>query len=269
MVGICKLLDSHVHLQDSRFTGRLERVLRSATLAGVERMFCNATRESDWQEILHLSSTNPEILPFLGIHPWFADTVTEGWEIRLDSLMAVNRTGIGEIGLDKSCRVSPDIQEEIFLIQLRLALKHGAPLVIHCLHRWGKLIELLGNHLHDDKRIPIMIHSFAGSMEIMQQLVRMGCFISYSMRLTEAAQEQLRVTFKATPLQHILIETDAPDQLNSRLLTMENGEKAVNEPSYIRELYTFAAGLREMNPSEFCTQIWKNGEIYAHSALPR
>jgi TatD DNase family protein len=267
-MGPGRLLDSHVHLQDSRFTGRLDAVLKRAAQAGVGRMFCNATRESDWQEILDLSSTNPDILPFLGIHPWFAGTVTEGWETRLDGFMAANRIGIGEIGLDKSCGVNPDMQEEIFLIQLRLALKHTAPLVIHCLHRWGRLIELVETHLQGNRRVPIMIHSFSGSEEIMQRLVRLGCFISYSMRLTETSQEQLRRTFKTTPLHRILIETDSPDQLNTRLFTPENGEKACNEPSYIQELYTFAADLREMNTSEFCTQIWENGEIYAHSALP-
>ena len=75
-----RLLDSHVHLLDTRFAGRLEAVLNKAAQAGVGRMFCNSTRESDWQEILNLSKTTPAVFPFLGIHPWFADTVTDGWE---------------------------------------------------------------------------------------------------------------------------------------------------------------------------------------------
>jgi TatD DNase family protein len=141
--------------------------------------------------------------------------------------------------------------------------------VIHCLHRWGRLIELLETHLPGNQKIPVMIHSFSGSEEIMRRLVRRGCFISYSMRLTEIAQGQLRETFKATPLGHILIETDAPDQLNVGFLVPDNEQSAVNEPSYIRELFAYAADLREMNASEFCAQIWKNGEIYSHSALPR
>ena len=103
----------------------------------------------------------------------------------------------------------------------------------------------------------------------MRRLVHLGCFISYSMRLTDASQGQLRKTFKATPLERILIETDAPDQLNVHLLALNNEKSAGNEPSYIRELSAFAADLREMNTSEFCAQIWKNGEIYSHSALPR
>jgi TatD DNase family protein len=141
--------------------------------------------------------------------------------------------------------------------------------VIHCLHRWGRLIELLETHLKGNLNVPLMIHSFSGSVEIMRRLVHLGCFISYSMRLTESAQGQLRETFKATPLEHILIETDAPDQLNVGFLVSDNGQSAVNEPSYIRELSAFAADLREINTSEFCAQIWKNGEIYSHSALPR
>jgi TatD DNase family protein len=129
MMDSFRLLDSHVHLLDKRFTGRLERVLERAARAGVELMFCNATQESDWQEILNLSKTTPAVLPFLGIHPWFADTVTEGWEKRLEALLAANRAGIGEAGLDKRCGVSQDLQEEVFLIQLRLAVKHDLSLI--------------------------------------------------------------------------------------------------------------------------------------------
>jgi TatD DNase family protein len=264
-----RLLDSHVHLLDKRFAGRLESVLERAAQAGVERMFCNSTQESEWQEILNLSKTAPAVLPFLGIHPWFVDTVTEGWEKRLDDLLATHRAGVGETGLDKKCGVRQDLQEEVFLIQLRLALKHDLPLVIHCLHRWGRLIELLESHLKGNLKVPLMIHSFSGSVEIMRRLVHLGCFISYSMRLTDTSQGHLRNTFKATPLERILIETDAPDQLNVHLLALKNEKSAGNEPSYIRELSAFAADLREMNTSEFCAQIWKNGEIYSHSALPR
>lgn len=264
-----RLLDSHVHLLDTRLAGRLESVLERAARAGVERMFCNSTRESDWQEVLNLSKTTPAVLPFLGIHPWFADTVTEGWEKRLDDLLATHRAGIGETGLDKRCDVHQDLQEEVFLSQLRLAVKHKIPLVIHCLHRWGRLIELLETHLKGNLKVPFMIHSFSGSVEIMRRLVHLGCFISYSMRLTDASQGQLRQTFKATPLERILIETDAPDQLNVHLLALNIEKSADNEPSYIRDLFAYAADLREMNTSEFCARIWKNGEIYSHSALPR
>jgi TatD DNase family protein len=269
MMDSFRLLDSHVHLQDKRFVGRLENVLDRAARAGVERMFCNATQESDWQGVLNISKANSAVLPFLGIHPWFADTVTEGWDKRLDALLAARRAGVGETGLDKRCGVNPDLQEEVFLTQLRLALKHDLPLVIHCLHRWGRLIELLETYLQGNRKIPVMIHSFSGSEEIMRRLVHLGCFISYSMRLMDASQGQLRKTFKATPLERILIETDAPDQLNVDLLALKKEQSADNEPSYIRELTAFAADLREMNASEFCTQIWKNGEIYSHSALPR
>ena len=95
-------------------------------------------------------------------------------------------------------------QQQIFVIQLQLASELKRPLVIHCVKAWGQLLEML--EACASPLPPMMIHSFAGSRETLQRLIRLGCFISFSGRLV--ADSKLHPCFLATPLANLLLETD-------------------------------------------------------------
>lgn len=266
MVNHC-LLDSHLHLQDARFEGIRAEVLLRAANAGVSRMLCNATREGDWPDVLHFSATCPSVIPFIGIHPWYAASVETGWDKRLAAIVATNRCGIGEAGLDGKCRIPVASQETVLAVQLELAREYQRPAALHCVGAWGRLLDMLARLAKTGGLPPLMIHSFGGSLETMHRLVRLGCWISFSARLINCERHMLQQVFCATPLDRILLETDAPDQLSA---TLKNSATAYcNEPANIADLYRQAAQLRHMNLDDFTQQIWNNGEIYADSLLPR
>lgn len=266
MVNHC-LLDSHLHLQDARFEGIRAEVLLRAANAGVSRMLCNATREGDWPDVLHFSATCPSVIPFIGIHPWYAASVETGWDKRLAAVVATNRCGIGEAGLDGKCRIPVASQETVLAVQLELAREYQRPAALHCVGAWGRLLDMLARLAKTGGLPPLMIHSFGGSLETMHRLVRLGCWISFSARLINCERHMLQQVFCATPLDRILLETDAPDQLSA---TLKNSATAYcNEPANIADLYRQAAQLRHMNLDDFTQQIWNNGEIYADSLLPR
>ncbi|MFH2123283.1 MAG: TatD family hydrolase, partial [Pseudomonadota bacterium] len=128
----CRYLDSHCHLQ--------ERRLPQVRDAGLVRMLCNATCEADWQTVVALAASEPELIPFLGVHPWFAEALGKGWETRLYDLLKQIPAGIGETGLDRSCRTDFSRQQDIFKTQLQMASEVKRPLVIHCVKAWGKLL---------------------------------------------------------------------------------------------------------------------------------
>ncbi len=261
------LLDSHLHLQDPRFEGIRAEVLRRAAEAGIGRMLCNATRERDWPEVLQLSATFPAVIPFIGIHPWYADSVEPAWDQRLADVVATNRCGIGEIGLDGKCRVPIAGQEVVLTVQLALAAKYQRPVALHCVGAWGRLIDMLERLAKTAGLPPLMLHSFGGSLETMQRLVNLGCWISFSSSLIDREPHTLQRVFFETPIDRILLETDAPDQLP---VTLRNSDGArCNEPANIADLYRQAARLRRINLEDFTQQIWNNGEIYTDSLLPR
>jgi len=248
-----RYLDSHCHLQ----TGYLTPSQKGIREAGIARMLCNATSEADWQAVVDLAADRQEVVPFLGIHPWFAANAGAGWEQRLRSLLEQIPAGIGETGLDRSCRTDFACQQQIFTGQLQMASELRRPLVIHCVKAWGRLLDLLEQC--PKPLPPIMIHAFAGSGETLQRLIRCGCFISYSTRL--ATESKLHPSFLATPLASLLLETDAPAGLNHQTVS--------DEPAAITALYRLAADLRGMTLNEFCREIWNNGAIFTDTILPR
>lgn len=261
-------LDSHLHLPGKFPASELPALLERAARAGVERMFSNATQEQDWQAVIDLAAGHKAVIPFAGIHPWFAESAGDAWETRLRSLLHEVPAGIGEIGLDKKCCCHFDCQRRIFLAQLGMAAELGRPVVIHCVKAWGALLEILEQEAGAKRLPPTMIHSFAGSLETLRRLLRCGCFLSFSCRIM--GEEKLHPCFLGTPLDKLLLETDALGQVQKTAATgADNPPVTCDEPAAIIELYTWAAAMRKMELAELRQQIWNNGKIFADTILPR
>ncbi|MBU0663990.1 MAG: TatD family hydrolase [Proteobacteria bacterium] len=277
MVSPARYLDSHCHLQEKGLSQVTDGIMERARNVGITRMLCNATCEADWQAVVDLAASRQEVIPFLGIHPWFAENAGTGWEKRLQGLLAQIPAGIGETGLDRCCRADFSRQQHIFETQLQMASELKRPLVIHCVKAWGKLLEILEGYA--SPLPPMMIHSFAGSRETLQRLLRIGCFISFSGRL--AADSKLHPCFLATPLANLLLETDSQGRpgvaraMNGKRATDASGQLPdpqtlfSDEPAAISHLYQLAARMRGMVLEEFCQEIWRNGEIFTDTILPR
>ncbi len=252
-----RILDSHCHLPASALASERDSRWPQVDPPDSGRYFCNTTCESEWQATLNLAGPESAIIPFLGIHPWFAETVTPGWEHRLLLLLQKNPAGLGETGLDKSCPVNFDRQQQVFLAQLSMAVELHRPLVIHCVKAWGRLLEIL--EALAAPRPAIMLHSFSGSMEIMQRLLALGCFISFSPRLI--SNRQLHPLLTAAPLTRLLLETDTAWH--------PHRPEPPPETTTISHLYQVAAALRGIPLPEFYQQVWNNGKIFAHTILSR
>ncbi len=253
-------LDAHLHLHDSRFVDQQDRLIRDGRQNGIGVFFTNATQEDNWSSTIALSRTYPAVVPFLGIHPWYAETVNAGWENRLKELVVKHQCGLGETGLDKRCDVDFDSQVSVFTAQLRIAMEMKKPIVIHCVQCWGRLLDILQSVVDHVSRPLVMVHSYTGSIETMRQLVRLGVYLSFSSRLCDEKQLKLQRVFAATPLSNILLETDAPDQLCRHTATKYNAVQ--NEPAFIIELYQKAATLKNMQLEKLKTTLWNNGQIF-------
>jgi TatD DNase family protein len=259
------LLDAHLHLQDRRYGGQGKQIVDRALGQGVRRFLCNGTSESDWQAVLDIAACSDAVIPFLGIHPWQAASVSADWCHRLERLVSASGCGIGETGLDRRCRVDFHQQEQVFLAQLDMACRFDRPLVMHCVRAWGKLIELLEENTSSCTRPPMMIHSFSGSMETMERLASMGLFLSFSLKILDPEQHRLQQVFARVPLELLLLETDAPDQAYDA-----QGRKradTLNEPGAIIGLYEGAARLRQMDCEQLSNIVWRNGSVFTHRKI--
>ena len=141
----------------------------------------------------------PGKLYSVGIHPWHSENVTPA---TLESLYAAAQhpqvVAIGETGLDALRGASLQVQMELFKKHIALAEQLGKPLIIHMVRTSQQVLKAW----HESQRaVPWVIHGMRGNPRVAQPLIDAGFYLSFGPRFNPA-------TVAATPLDHLLIETD-------------------------------------------------------------
>lgn len=256
--------DAHNHLQDERFARRQVEIVATARAAGVTQMVVNGSCEEDWPQIATLAREFPGlVVPSFGYHPWYVAERTPRWRDTLvDWLDCTPGAVVGEIGLDRwKPGLAYEGQEEVFVAQLRLAAERNLAASLHCLQAWGRLHDLLREQPRPARGF--LLHSYGGPAEMVAPLAKLGARFSFPGYFIHERKARQRETFKAVPLDRLLIETDAPDQLlpdmaNRHLLTDTLTGKPLNHPANLPAVYQFMAELRGVPLAELTAQVQEN-----------
>lgn len=253
--------DAHNHLQDDRFGGRQAEIVSVAARAGVARMVVNGSCEEDWPQVAALAQQFPEVLPSFGYHPWYLHERTSHWQLSLVEQLEVHGSVVGEIGLDRWKPGLPyEGQEEAFVWQLGLAAERDVAASIHCLQAWGRLHELLREHPRPARGF--LLHSYGGSKELVEPLAKLGAYFSFPGYFMHERKQRQRDAFAVVPLERLLIETDAPDQLlpdsDNRFPLQDAAGKPLNHPANLVRVYEFMADQRGMKLENLADQLDQN-----------
>jgi TatD DNase family protein len=233
-----QFFDSHCHLQDERIYGKSESIIARARYAGVTRLLCCGTCESDWPTVSELACRYPEIIPAFGLHPWFAATRSGRWLESLDNfLSAAPSAALGEIGLDHALdEKNYEDQASVFIVQLKLARRLRRPLSIHCRKAWGDLLRIV----NEQGGFPDggVIHSYSGAPDLIPELERLNASFSFSGSITHNRNLRGRASSAAVSDRRLLIETDAPD------IPPVGVEQGANEPANLNAIARTLAEIR-------------------------
>lgn len=248
-----KLFDAHCHLQAPELFPTLGNVVEHAVAADVDQMVCCGTSPSDWERVLAISKDFPQVIPMLGIHPWF---VTDGWKTdfqRLETLLCeYPDAGLGETGLDFQSRFkNREVQEVCFAAHLDLARKLNRPVAVHCVRAWGRLLETLRVHPAPH----IQLHAFGGSVELIAELTRMNCWFSFCGSVTNPHAKRVRTAAEAVPAERLLIETDAPDFPPQKTTSP-------NEPGNVKKIADAVAALRGTTVEKVAELTFENSRRF-------
>lgn len=214
------LFDSHAHYFDRRFeaeTEGAELVLADKVFGrGIEGVINVGTNLETSALCIEQARQYDKMYAAVGIHPedTVSDELLSGDTEALFALVAdsavreKNKTvAIGEIGLDYHFEgFDKALQKKYFEAQLELAEDLDLPVIIHDREAHGDCFEILIKH----KRARGVLHSFSGSAEMAQELVRRGWYISFSGVLTFKNARKTVEAAEAVPLERILLETDCP-----------------------------------------------------------
>ncbi len=116
--------------------------------------------------------------------------------------------GVGETGFDFHYLHSPpDAQERAFRRHIALAHERDLALVIHTREAWDDTFRVL-----DDAGMPrrTVFHCFTGGAPEAQRVLALGAYVSFSGIASFKNADDVRAAAAITPLDRMLIETDAP-----------------------------------------------------------
>jgi len=142
---------------------------------------------------------------------------------------------IGEIGLDYFYTHSPkNVQQAAFEAQLQLSVDYNLPVIFHVRDAFDDLWPIISNF----KGLRGVLHSFTDNMSNLERGLSEGLYIGLNGISTFTKDENQRKVFDAIPLEHMLLETDAP------FLTPSPHRGKVNEPAFVRHVAEYHASRR-------------------------
>lgn len=240
-----RLYDTHCHLQASVLAAQGESLFHRAQNAGVAGFVVCSTEPGDWTAVRQLAEAHP-VLPAFGVHPWYLpEGGPEAWLPDLEALLvAFPSAWVGEIGVDRTAGPPLARQEEAFAPQLALAGRLGRVASLHCRRTWDRLGWHLTRRAHPE--VPVVLHSFGGSVDVARQFLDYHAYFSFSGALTRDRNQRLPEVVRFLPRDRVLIETDSPDLL-PQALWRQNPDRP-NEPAHLTEVLVRLAGLWNLSP---------------------
>lgn len=272
-------IDTHVHLDAPEFLPDLAAVRTRARVRGVTHCVLPAVQARDFERARALAHEFGDAYA-LGIHPLFVAAAEDEDLARLDAALARYRddprlVAVGEIGLDlfvPALCEEPLRTRQIFFYreQLKLAKKHGLPVILHVRRSADLLLKGLRELAGPGEGWRGIAHAFNGSLQQAQAFVALGFKLGFGGALTYERATNLRALALVLPLEALVLETDAPDipphWLYTTAAQREQGlAQGRNEPGELPRIAQTLAELRGLD----LTQLAQHTRANALAALPR
>jgi len=243
------LVDSHCHLNFPDFKDDLDGVISRAREAGVGVMQTICTEMAEFDEVHGIAERYDDVYCSVGVHP---NDSSEAKQVTAEELIAKcshkKVIGIGETGLDYHYEhAKRDMQKANFLEHIKAARETGLPVIVHTRDADEDTIEILSNEISKGK-FRFLIHCFTASQQLAEKSVELGGYISLSGIISFKNAGSIRDAIKNTPLDRLLVETDAP------YLAPAPHRGKRNEPSFTIYTNRILAELKDITEEE-CARI--------------
>jgi len=261
------LTDTHCHLNLNIFQNDLPELLERAWQQGLARILVPGIDLETSRLAVELCERHDGLFAAVGIHPHDASTWTSTTERDLRALAEHPKTvAIGEIGLDYYRDRSPrPVQLAVFQSQLELAASLNLPVILHsrealpdlwtAIESWQAQLARSGSPL---AARPGVLHSYDGDLPSGLKAVEKGFLIGISGPVTFKNAQERQETAAGLPLDHILLETDAP------YLTPHPYRGRRNEPAYVAMIAEKLASIHQIPVETITLVTWDNAEKLFH-----
>ena len=279
MAAMTVWIDTHCHLDAPEFCSDVLAMRARAAARGVAHCVLPAVQVANFAAVRELAHQFGDSYA-LGIHPLCVPQAVDADLAALDTELALRQAdprlvAVGEIGLDyfvPELLQSPlrERQEFFYREQLKLARRHGLPVILHVRRSADRLLKALRDLAGPDGLWRGIAHAFNGSEVQAAQFVALGFKLGFGGAVTFERALQLRRLAATLPLDAIVLETDAPD-IPPHWLYKTAQQRAAgapqgrNEPAELPRIAQVVADLRGMGLADLAQATTRN----AMAALPR
>lgn len=234
--------DSHIHLTTQPLFDYIEQALENFTTQGGKYLLsCAYDIESSLQviEIFQKYKTKyPNLIQnAIGIHPeeYHPDNNRFNYKKTLEKISSLKKIleenkknihAIGETGLEyynllnrndidfKKREETIEAQKLSFREHIKIALENNLPMTIHSRDEKDSdyCTKDIVNIIATEGKINLKgaMHSYVGKQEYLNQILELGLYIGFNGILTYKSGDSVRELLRKTPMEKILLETDAP-----------------------------------------------------------
>ena len=246
------IIETHCHL-DYLDESELATTLERSTEVGIERIVTIAVSPGNLDTVLALSERDPRIWGTQGIHPHEAESYSAEVEAVIrDRIGAERILAVGEIGLDYYYdHADRGVQRRVFEQQLQIAVDLDAPVVIHTRDADEDTRSILQNFSAQLSRKGV-IHSFTSSLALAEYCLGEGFKLGFNGIATFNRADNVRAAVAATPVEQLLLETDAP------YLTPVPYRGKPNAPFYLPFIAECIAKIKSMDVESLLQIAYRN-----------
>lgn len=258
-------VDSHCHLNYPGLSEDTTGVLARMQAAGVKQALniCTTLEEAD--QVLALANAHPFLLASVGVHPDNLGVQEPSVEDLVRRAGSQKVVAIGETGLDYYRREGDGKTDDFgwqqlrFRTHIRAARAVSKPIIVHTREAAADTLQIL----QEEGAFAVggVMHCFTESVEVAQAAIEMGFLISLSGIVTFKNAKQVQQVAIEIPLEHLMIETDAP------FLAPAPHRGKVNEPAYVVHVAQKIAELKRLPIEEVARVTSANFSRFAAGAL--
>ncbi len=245
------IIDTHCHLDDSRYFDDLQSVITKAREHGVKGFIIPGADITNLKIAKQICDAYEDIFFAAGVHPYDLDGYDE--EILSQYLQDEKCVAVGECGLDyfrlpkENKEEEKRRQKEAFIAQINLAIKFQKPLIVHIREANQDSLDILKAHAKG--KLKGVLHCFNAS-EMLLELSE-DFYFGIGGVLTFKNAKNLVEILPKIPKDRLLLETDSP------YLTPHPHRGTRNEPFYttlVAEKMSEILGLTQQEVRQITTK---------------
>lgn len=235
----------------------IQKIVDQASTASVKLIINISTEPIDSIDSVKIARSCPHVFATVGLHPCNS---LSNWKEQIKEIEKLIKdkeqnkiVGIGEIGLDFYHEpFDSNAQNAAFRTQIEMALANNLPIVVHVRKAADEVLRVLEEYKNNGLRG--VIHCFSQNQQFADQVLEWGFYIGIDGHITYPKNNELRQTIKKTPLDRLLLETDAP------FLPPQQFRGKQNHPAYIPLIAEFIASLKETSLENIENQTTENAK---------